>query len=1380
MSKCYTSLLYLLGMIFAIVLTMAFVKPMAYSAGVRADEEQGAFTPTTLALVDGAYQIKKLDDLRSVAYYVNNEIDDYASASYRLNAIIDMRGVNWTPIGTIDKPFAGTFDGNGYTLYGLTIVNDNNANDEYDNETCYGLFGAISNTAQITKLGLMDTKIVTNGKYVGSLVGLIDDGDGSNRAVIDQCYNTGYIEGGYFVGGLIGYVGALTKVTNVYNKSGSINLSRFDDVSTSGYDVFAKCEQSNATGGAVGGLVGRLANTNITINYAYSASVVGAGARMDNNTIGAIIGSYDSTFSRTVYLVIMGDCLGKDEDGKDRGQKLYCSYTATCGQKSIPYINRYFVTQDTGYWVSDSTKNWFYTSIDDYNDYLPVLYNVRPLELIALQAMTMDGTVLADDTYDISLLETSDKEVYPLGDNQYLVPIGSTPTLSVELKGDGQRLYQFANKWVGANMAKNFYGEYEPATDVLTYANTMVRIVGDRTYTAYFEAKEYTFTLLTQTLSEGENLTAEITLNGEKTNSIIVNYDDEIAVQIVSPVGYKQVTDINTLSVKELVDNNIVDGVIPTNLTSTVYFVYKTYQINFEAGAYDASSGYIISSDFSANATIADTSAVIYQQVINLEYQNNNANYVFKHWLIKYSDGTVSVYDENSQAVSYVVEDLTDGDAITFVAVFDKKCVDINIIYDDLKGAVLLDGVAQNVTTIYYDAGYTFSVASNTGYLIASVKINGEEQLTDAISSFDKNVTVGTELDADVEIIILFKNNNFNVIFDISYVDNKKYDLVEDENALKIFNGADEYQLNTTYSVEYQSALNIVLADIDDAYSLNKVIMNNEEQKINSFTVMGDMHFVIVLQLKKVKVTAELAYLENSVYSMDISYVTGLGEYDYGSAVQTQISLPVMFALASVKYNQDEAITQNLPYVWSSEHLTTDMHITYGLNVARSAITLQAIGDEENTEPFIIVCDGETYTFGTNSVLVIDNIKYGSVVDLAISGVYYDQGARAGQKAFQYWTREGNPVSSARYLSIEMGMDDVSICAVFGLANLDVVVNSKLRDVNGEYTITRVAGYTTGINTTSYLYGANITLKAQSAKGYRFVGWLNNETNEIESTESTITLVVSKPLDYSAIYEDIASVAVISNIKDAGTMTGAGIYVVGDSVTITAEAKEGYKFVGWQQDEDEEIITEKSYTFIMTNADVLFKAIYQVYYTVNCVLNDASLGQVVGNTVGTNNDQIVLTALNNSNSTFIGWAVDGVIISTDRTLSLTLNGSVNLKAMFKKNFDWNIVIVLAGGMLLLVVLISSVSTYIRTREEEPVKVRALLEGKDDSALLRNPARKDKVRDQIAPVPTRKVAKVNIQPIPVRKVSVAPCNHKGEMVSKKSNARDQKPTLRTDE
>ena len=112
--------------------------------------------------------------IKGTAYYlVQNEAQLRAigtgkygmEQNYMQQADIELSSDEWTPIGTWENPFTGTFTGNGFEIKGLTMTDPN--------ATIIGLFGVAKN-AHIYNVTLRDCDIASAGKNVsGKLVGAV-------------------------------------------------------------------------------------------------------------------------------------------------------------------------------------------------------------------------------------------------------------------------------------------------------------------------------------------------------------------------------------------------------------------------------------------------------------------------------------------------------------------------------------------------------------------------------------------------------------------------------------------------------------------------------------------------------------------------------------------------------------------------------------------------------------------------------------------------------------------------------------------------------------------------------------------------------------------------------------------------------------------------------------------------------------------------------------------------------------------------------------------------------------------------------------------------------------------------------------------------------
>ena len=177
----------------------------------------------------------------------------------QLGANIDLNNVEWSPIGTKEKPFKGIFDGNGKTVSNVVAAGDNNI----------GFFG-YANTCTIKNLKLANVN-VTGSDCVGAVAGQV-----YSSSTIDNCHVSGNIkvEGKTNVGGIVGkyYV----KVSN---------SSVIGDGVTTSY-VKGVYDQKDLEGDNVGGIMGHGGeNNNFAGNTVSNITISGT------RKVGGIVGT---------------------------------------------------------------------------------------------------------------------------------------------------------------------------------------------------------------------------------------------------------------------------------------------------------------------------------------------------------------------------------------------------------------------------------------------------------------------------------------------------------------------------------------------------------------------------------------------------------------------------------------------------------------------------------------------------------------------------------------------------------------------------------------------------------------------------------------------------------------------------------------------------------------------------------------------------------------------------------------------------------------------------------------------------------------------------------------------------------------------------------
>jgi len=284
------------------------------------------------------YKIQNVDDLKLLAENVNNG-EAYANTYFKLTANIDLNNEpNWTPIGTEDILFQGTFDGGGHQITNLKI-----GKREYG-----GLFG---NVWGATIQNCNVTGEVNGYNYSGGIVGYANDnthilncsfqgnveGNGQDRGGIvgstsigcdvSGCFVTGTVTGGNCVGGIAGNgVGtikncyALADVTAAGDSAGGIAGYAYNLSIENCY--YSGKVSSNGNAGGIAGIarnseiqncvslaervtgvwqVNRIAggnhNATLTDNYAWDGTTVSGSAASDGANLTYTGGTLSPQFS---------------------------------------------------------------------------------------------------------------------------------------------------------------------------------------------------------------------------------------------------------------------------------------------------------------------------------------------------------------------------------------------------------------------------------------------------------------------------------------------------------------------------------------------------------------------------------------------------------------------------------------------------------------------------------------------------------------------------------------------------------------------------------------------------------------------------------------------------------------------------------------------------------------------------------------------------------------------------------------------------------------------------------------------------------------------------------------------------------------------------
>lgn len=254
--------------------------------------------------------------------------------------------------------------------------------------------------------------------------------------------------------------------------------------------------------------------------------------------------------------------------------------------------------------------------------------------------------------------------------------------------------------------------------------------------------------------------------------------------------------------------------------------------------------------------------------------------------------------------------------------------------------------------------------------------------------------------------------------------------------------------------------------------------------------------------------------------------------------------------------------------------------------------------------------------------------------------------ANAGEGyEFVGWYSDENcqtPVSNTTPYKVSSIKADCTLYAKFKIINLNLKVYSVTEGkING-------AGGTVQLGTdapatkieTTVEWGTLATLTAKENANYEFKGWFidpqcsikadSKILNNCQYTNKTVeTAAIKKDLTLYAEFSDVSSRKVTANavfggniVDTAGTVKvgnspegakSTAVVTNGDSVTLVANTKPNYQFMGWYSDKECTNSAASVQQFVLTNvdADCQYYALFKLQsFSVNAVVDGDSVGTV--------------------------------------------------------------------------------------------------------------------------------------------------------------------------
>ena len=220
---------------------------------------------------DKLYEIDTAKDLMDFARVVNQ--GGLTAANAVLTADIDMKAYkgSFNPIGTEQFKYAGTFDGRGHTISNLYV----SSTSDY-----VGLFGVVSGGADIRNLTLDATCYLRGNAFVGLIGGSHGSGtvcmsrlgnegtvvaknqnaggiigcnmNSLSTYVMDACYVSGCVQGGYESAALTGWAGSGGQLSNCYSIASVSGVEGSSSLLRGGWAYIDNCYDVNGQPGLPG------------------------------------------------------------------------------------------------------------------------------------------------------------------------------------------------------------------------------------------------------------------------------------------------------------------------------------------------------------------------------------------------------------------------------------------------------------------------------------------------------------------------------------------------------------------------------------------------------------------------------------------------------------------------------------------------------------------------------------------------------------------------------------------------------------------------------------------------------------------------------------------------------------------------------------------------------------------------------------------------------------------------------------------------------------------------------------------------------------------------------------------------------------------------
>ena len=288
-------------------------------------------------------------------------------------------------------------------------------------------------------------------------------------------------------------------------------------------------------------------------------------------------------------------------------------------------------------------------------------------------------------------------------------------------------------------------------------------------------------------------------------------------------------------------------------------------------------------------------------------------------------------------------------------------------------------------------------------------------------------------------------------------------------------------------------------------------------------------------------------------------------------------------------------------------------------------------GNTDNPRTVTVMADAEyTASFESLPTFTVSAVSADETMGTVTGGGTYYEGETASLTAtanhgyrFEQWN-DGN-TDNPRAVTV---MADAEYTASFEALPTYIVTA-----VSADETMGTVTGGGT------YYEGETATLTATANEGFAFVSWADG------NTDNPRTVTVTEDITYTAYFEVLRTITVVSADETMGTTSGSGMYVDGTQVVISAVAAEHYRFSHWNDGN-----TDNPRTITVTG-NATYTATFAIdQFLVTVESEDITMGSVSGGGLYDYGTEIEISATASEHYHFTQWN-DG---NTDNPRTITV------------------------------------------------------------------------------------------------------------------------------